>query len=854
MDNDLDRSVRMLEDALSTTNRGLFKLNINKHTKSRSSLLKAAKDVDLSISLNPGELTNILNRSNNVTYNDTMAILMDDTIVRGAVIQTAAPWQTTLDSLYMEFFEVLQSHSGGHDILDILANLSRCCADALKVVQGMKEKVVVSEIEEEKWLENERNTWRLLYILYQDRLLSAQNGMDDEMQQYFGRSEKLCVQNLFKRDNLIRESQLVIDWLEANAASKFEQEAHFNDNTVGWENTLHQLQSKDTIAFGSSRKIVTEMDPDAVHHQKLPLHDLDMDDEKRLLQRIFREIRCGNLEEAQTLCRQCGHSWRAAMFEGWRLLHDPNVKENWNDNGDPEMEEDDGFSESNQQQEIEGNASRDIWKNMAIKYCKLNYLNAFEKAAMAAYCGYLEGILPVCNDWEDTLWAYMRTIVDVRVEREIRECVTRFEPYASLPTEYWAQMMSLNEVFNDLESSKRDTVRRESQLKEHIIQKYIILDEIPRLLQCLDEWVDNPAVNPHFLRFAAHLALFIDQVGVGLKRDSVQKVLEAYIKHLMDMKETQLVAYYVGKANLSSQVHLYASYLEHIVDNEMRKQSLQYAEDSNLDVYAITKQVVENIRNYPHDVNAYGDLQHKLTESDKVKISALDWILFYENQQLEALKQTNALIFTFLTLSKLDAAQLAFNKIPVQCLQDVLPASKEDARINRIVKEFLSYKAYLNAHEAFNEWFRQSCSRPQRPADLPETAQFAETVAHQHRMSQFKAETERWKLTMEHLSKTAKSLLYNVLLFPEGWLADAGSDSDYLRSKCIPEIVLLLYTVLYESEMYEEAVQLADTIASEKYGLYKVYSKEKLGEILEKLCESSVALLNAKKDPWGSSG
>lgn len=117
--------------------------------------------------------------------------------------------------------------------------------------------------------------------------------------QYFGRSEKLCVENLFKRDSLIRESQLIIDWLESCAADRDDEVLHFSDSTLGWENTLHQLQSAETIAFGSSRQIVTEMDPDAPHHQKKVLHDLDMEDEKRLERKIFHEIRCGKLEEAQ---------------------------------------------------------------------------------------------------------------------------------------------------------------------------------------------------------------------------------------------------------------------------------------------------------------------------------------------------------------------------------------------------------------------------------------------------------------------------------------------------------------------------------------------------------------------------
>lgn len=73
------------------------------------------------------------------------------------------------------------------------------------------------------------------------------------------------------------------------------------------------------------------------------------------------------------------------------------------------------------------------------------------------------------------------------------------------------------------------------------------------------------------------------------------------------MKETQLVAFYVSKLSLDNQIHLYAKYLESITDDEERKGSLRYAEDSGLDVLAITKQVVENIRNIPLEIES--DLQ-----------------------------------------------------------------------------------------------------------------------------------------------------------------------------------------------------------------------------------------------------
>jgi hypothetical protein len=63
----------------------------------------------------------------------------------------------------------------------------------------------------EEWLENERNTWRLVYCLYQDRLntqlLAAEEQLGDEAMDIPLRqqSEKEIVQRLYKEDNITRE-------------------------------------------------------------------------------------------------------------------------------------------------------------------------------------------------------------------------------------------------------------------------------------------------------------------------------------------------------------------------------------------------------------------------------------------------------------------------------------------------------------------------------------------------------------------------------------------------------------------------------------------------------------------------
>lgn len=71
-------------------------------------------------------------------------------------------------------------------------------------------------------------------------------------------------------------------------------------------------------------------------------------------------------------------------------------------------------------------------------------------------------------------------------------------------------------------------------------------------------------------------------------------------------------------------------------------------------------------------------------------------------------------------------------------------------KTNRSIKEYFSYKAYLDANEAFNEWFKHFKSKPSPPEELSGNAQFPEKVAHQHRQSQHKAELERYAKLLCH--------------------------------------------------------------------------------------------------------
>lgn len=100
MDNDLDRSVRLLEEALTPLSK----------KKAHSRKLRH----ELSLTIRNYEMDPLYTGNELSRYDDTMAILLQgDKTFTGSVLQAqSTPWRVAMDSLNVEFFEIMQSHFG----------------------------------------------------------------------------------------------------------------------------------------------------------------------------------------------------------------------------------------------------------------------------------------------------------------------------------------------------------------------------------------------------------------------------------------------------------------------------------------------------------------------------------------------------------------------------------------------------------------------------------------------------------------------------------------------------------------------------------------------------------------------
>lgn len=525
---------------------------------------------------------------------------------------------------------------------------------------------------------------------------------------------------------------------------------------------------------------------------------------------------------------------------------------------------------------IEGTPHRDIWKKYAWMVSEKRELNDYYRATIAVFCGHIDSLLSCLKtSWSDLLWGYIKVQIDIKVEMEIRSSIMR--TYTEMPDKYWHGKMTLEDIFKKLEAHENKMIQSEANNPLNIVQKYLILDEIPELMKCIDMWLEDYLLkSPQMLRFLTHVVLFLRQINRSHEENIENRLIQAYVEYLIQINDPQLVAFYTAALPRTMQINLYSQFLNITYETSQRKKCLEEAETVGLDVEAVTIQMVENKLNTLQISSDQLEIQDKMSDEEEKNISFLEWLSFKLEQRSELLWQTNSFIRFYLAQKKLNCVRKAFDHVPKDSIQVVIGSFGSDTdlphKIDCSVKEYLSYQAYLAAMDSYNDWIHLYHGKPEAPQrNINTTKNFIEKKAFDHKESAYHAELDRWNDNIKSQTKITKDHLYNILLFPEnGWLQDPDNNQkvdddqvqiwhnrniqlDNLRKIYIPEIILLLHNVLHLSGEYRECIAIANEIVDENRQIYTSIMKHKMAEILDKIAESSLALMNEKNDPWGYS-
>jgi len=827
--------------------------------------------------------------------------------------------------LFKQFFEAKQKFKKLDEIFDLIKEYEDLCNDYLTVMTSLQKskgnmsfnQVTRFSTKLKQTLKSELFAWRLIRTLYEDRL------KDENMETFFGPesnerfSDKQVIEKFYESDATVRQMQLVIDCLELTELDLLEEENYnekiqfYSEKCGIYENTLHVLKTKGKMNQSiktefrhkseyNQENLCSSLDPDAPFRERKEFHDLDKEDENRLMKHIFRFLRAGRLDIGKKLAEDNGHHWLSACLDGWLLQHDSFKDVDFLDNAN---------EQNRQNLNLEGNSNRDLWKYACWQANKMpnDKRSIYEKAIFGLLSGNANSVLPLCTKWEDKLWAYFRTSVDVRIELGLRQAILNKQHAArnsgvianpnryctDLPPEYWENMRSKVEIFKEVESKcKADEVFVSEKCFYEVI-KYVILDDLDVAFEVMIDWIrtrpSTDEINHSLLRFFVHFVLFCKEIDL-IKTKTLESlsvaILESYIDYLIDIRQIELIATYVSNLPENNQIANYAKLLAKITDKDKRELCIKYGKEANLDIELITKTVVENIRveglNLDLDeeelslntsIQRVGTLTN---EEDLKKIDALDWLFFSQIQYIELLLQSNALMRYFILRGKVEAAKTVFLKLPVDLIDgihkewaklhsdDHLPAEVKDNG-----KEYLCFKTYFSAIEAIDNWFKfYHNSKPEEPKQQASN-KFSDKVAYSYAMKNYENELKHWHLLLIKQAKTTATQIYDVLVFAETgeWMSnhneltieqceqDAQRISDLVRLRriVIPELTFNLYNILHTSNLYKDCFELSNVIANEKFKLYKEFDAQQLGDLLRQCRESSIMLLNESTDALGYS-
>lgn len=274
--------------------------------------------------------------------------------------------------------------------------------------------------------------------------------------------------------------------------------------------------------------------------------------------------------------------------------------------------------------------------------------------------------------------------------------------------------------------------------------------------------------------------------------------------------------------------------------------------------------------------SSFPNLQIATSAEDERRIRSLSWLLMDPSMRSQLLIQANTLMRGYLLRRQIEAVKLTFQYTPPDTLS-VLTETWESrtgltdlpADVEAAVREYLCIKTYIDALDAFQEWFtRFHHSRPKKSeasyqhqrGGASTQLSFTENLLKEQHHKQHQAELQRWQAAVDSLTQSAIDKLYNVLLFPDGgWMSDSISFEDensprqqqlkLLRQTCIPHAALLLCNALTSTNRYSQCLELANVLASEQQALYKVCSAEQLAQLIKHLRQAYVRVLDAGESP-----
>ncbi|GLD93053.1 hypothetical protein PINS_up001645 [Pythium insidiosum] len=369
-----------------------------------------------------------------------------------------------------------------------------------------------------------------------------------------------------------------------------------------------------------------------------------------------------------------------------------------------------------------------------------------------------------------------------------------------------------------------------------------------------------------FLRFAAHFVLFSGFTGESFDEQSSHMIIKSYIRHLALHGHLTLVPVYASRLPVDGAVEIYAQILASIDDRAQRAQVMKsIVEYSGMEVVtaaAVTtthRLATELARQSTDRRSSASTTTIATTRVDRSRMRALEFLFVFNNHRAEGIRRANILARQFAKEGKFAAIkELFLEHVPEDSLgviqlhresnlEEGDENQTEDEDVERVVREYLCWKAYIQACNRYDLW--RSCSTSTSVARASSYAEEKDVVAE----------------LMYHVSRSTAAMV-DALHFEKGWLlgcGDADEDDSSIRRICLPQLVFNLHFLQLESAkivlrlksyptyakielarpLLEKSLQVADVVADEMFAVADALTPEQCKELVRGFQESSIALL-----------
>ncbi|KAF8699585.1 Nuclear pore protein, partial [Rhizoctonia solani] len=747
---------------------------------------------------------------------------------------------TSVSKSFADVLAHFKSRTGelkGQDVLDVVLEQDVGLANKLmQICAAEYEDNSIPEDEKEEW-RVERDTWDLISRLYAERTItddvsSALPTPHQLVQSNPYTPTSLLAKRTIQQHPLLRELFLVREWLHDTAPRQSQLPTSSSYRALTRHRVLHAKR-------GGGGSFVSTLDPDAQGA-------LDPDDaasEKALARALLGLFRAGKFEDAKALCRAAGHDWQAAEIGGITAFKWDSILE--------KEEAEDGMDVV-QSTEWVGNRRRKLWSDVCQRTAMNPKLSPEARAISAALSPArrtLPALLPQCRTWADHAWAHTSALIEERVGNVIESTGSWWQVEdEGIEIDHTADLEESTRVWEQDVKSVISGLKHASVEKGagadhplHWTQVYCILGDMSEVLSLVAERLSGglDTMRKGWIRFFAHLCLFLTIIQQPVPVTASAVILEGYIRVLEAEDQRDLVALYVSALG-DNAVDRYAAYLASLPDDlpyDQRADALKLARQHNLVVERvavatadlIAKKAIKELPPLRGPLPTPADMNDEATPIELRLVKSVEWLLFNQETWETAIYQSNAVLRYMLGMGRMHAARLLVSSLP-----DALTGSSANG-------ELLGYARF------FSVW------------DAPSVLE--SIVAQNPGENGTKVEQREWDQQYKSVLDDYYEMAIELLRVY--WLGLEYSDSNErkrekveqmrIRQIYVPEIVLALHRELYNSRdifpaNLRKVLQLPNIIADSRYSIFRDFVSpdgNRMPEYLAGVREAGIAVLGA---------